>query len=102
MDLIFPLISEPYFQFIYADFLEEQGDHLCEVMRLPWFMTPPAIRQCSYMFWDGNSVWNIGFWTWTLGDGGYGGYTDFDDFGGGYGTLYSTYGDHDIVCLPDF
>ena len=33
---MFPLIDEVYFQYIYADYLEEQGDSLCEIMRMPW------------------------------------------------------------------
>ena len=81
---MFPLIDESYFQFIYADYLEEQGDSLCEILRLPWFITPPALRQCLLAPWDSGNI-HI-----TTGDGRFGGYTDDNNQWrfGGCGFLY--------------
>ena len=48
--MFFPLIDEAYFQYIFADYLEEQGDFLSEILKNPWFIGLPAIKQCIHVY----------------------------------------------------
>ena len=81
---MFPLIDEPYFQFIYADYLEEQGDSLSEILRLFWFIGPPVIRQYAYELH--NNYGSNGYGGNGNGYGAHGGL-------GGHGWYYSLHGD---------